>query len=159
MNFNPLIIVGRNQINGGLYCLKYFWTRLAHSNGGPNYIFIFAICSPWNLRGGNQDEENKYWKKLQFGWILFGRSIKVKLPQHVATNNSQTKLIAFEFFIFIFCGRNVGFSFLSSRICSLWNPSGKLDCIDLGHDYFLIKFDCPQDLDKVLMGGPWFIGQ
>ena len=40
-------------------------------------------------------------------------------------------------------GRNIGFSFLSSRICSLWNPSSELDCIDLGHDYFLIKFDCP----------------
>ena len=56
-------------------------------------------------------------------------------------------------------GRNIGFSFLSSRICSLWNPSSELDCIDLGHDYFLIKFDCPQDLDKVLKCGPWFIGQ
>nr|POE48959.1 uncharacterized protein CFP56_49423 [Quercus suber] len=41
----------------------------------------------------------------------------------------------------------------------LWNPSGKLDCIDLGHDYFLIKFDILQDLHKVLKGGPWFIGQ
>ena len=56
-------------------------------------------------------------------------------------------------------GRNVGFSFLSSKIRNLWNPSGKLDYIDLGHDYFLIKFDCPQDLDKVFKGEPWFIGQ
>ena len=55
-------------------------------------------------------------------------------------------------------GRNFSFSFLSSRIRNLWNPFGKLDCIDLGHDYFLIKFDCQQDLDKVLKGGPWFIG-
>ena len=51
------------------------------------------------------------------------------------------------------------FFILSSRIHSLWNPSSKLDCIELGHDYFLIKFNCPQDLDKVLKGGPWFIGQ
>ena len=57
------------------------------------------------------------------------------------------------------CGRNIGFSFLSSRICNLWNPSGKLDCIDLGHDYFLIKFDCPQYSKKVLKGGPWLIGK
>ena len=100
MNFNPLIIVGRNRINGGLYCLKYSCrTRLAHSNGGPNYIFIFAIYSPWNLRGGNQDEENKYWKiKLHFGWILSGRCIKVTLPQHVAANTSQTQPTTIEFY-------------------------------------------------------------
>ena len=104
MNFNPLIIVGRNRINGGLYCLKYSCrTRLAHSNSGPNYIFIFAIYSPWNLRGGNQDEENKYWKiKLHFGWILSGRCIKVTLPQHVAANTSQTQLTTIEFFFFFF---------------------------------------------------------
>ena len=101
MNFNPLIIVGRNRINGGLYCLKYSCrTRLAHSNGGLNYIFIFAIYSPWNLRGGNQDEENKYWKKLHFGWILFGRCFKLTLPQHVAANTSQTQLTTIEFFFF-----------------------------------------------------------
>ena len=56
-------------------------------------------------------------------------------------------------------GRNIGFSYLSSRIRSLWKPSGKLDCIDLGHDFFLIKFDCQNDLENVLKGGPWFIGQ
>ena len=68
MNFNPLIIVGRNQ--GVLYCLKYSKTRIVrpvHNNGGPNYIFIFAIHNPRNLRGGNQDKKNKYWKKLHFG--------------------------------------------------------------------------------------------
>ena len=54
--------------------------------------------------------------------------------------------------------RNIGFSYLSSRIRSLWKPSGKLDCIDLGHDFFLVKFDCQNDLENVLKGGPWFIG-
>jgi len=50
-------------------------------------------------------------------------------------------------------GKNVGFSYLSSRIRNLWNPSSKLDCIDLGHDFFLIKFDYPNDLENVLKGG------
>ena len=34
-----------------------------------------------------------------------------------------------------------------------------MDCIDLGSDYFLIKFDLEEDVDRVLKGGPWFIGQ
>lgn len=33
-------------------------------------------------------------------------------------------------------GRSVGFMFLSSKIRVMWNPSGRLDCIDLGHDFF-----------------------
>ena len=49
--------------------------------------------------------------------------------------------------------------FLSSKIRELWKPSGHIDCIDLSHDFFLIEFECTEDIDKVLKGGPWFIGQ
>jgi hypothetical protein len=35
---------------------------------------------------------------------------------------------------------------------------GRMDCIDIGHDYFLIKFELQTDLDNVLKGGPWFVG-
>ena len=55
-------------------------------------------------------------------------------------------------------GRTVGFHFLHSRIMSLWKPGGRLDCVDLGHDFFLICFGLIEDFDKVLRGGPWFIG-
>lgn len=40
----------------------------------------------------------------------------------------------------------------------LWKPVSRLDCIDLGEDFFLIKFKLIKDYDKVLKGGPWFIG-
>ena len=33
-----------------------------------------------------------------------------------------------------------------------------MDCVDLGKDFFLIRFSCVDDFDKVLNGGPWFIG-
>ena len=33
-----------------------------------------------------------------------------------------------------------------------------MDCIDVGHDYFLIKFELQADLESVLRGGPWFVG-
>ena len=41
----------------------------------------------------------------------------------------------------------------------MWNPCGGMDCIDLGYDYFLVKFKLPEDVDSILLGGPWFIGQ
>lgn len=49
--------------------------------------------------------------------------------------------------------------FLSSKIRELWKSSGCINCIDLGHNFFLIEFECREDVDKVLKGGPWFIGQ
>jgi hypothetical protein len=56
-------------------------------------------------------------------------------------------------------GRNVGIMFLSSKVKALWSPFGRMDCIDIGHDYYLIKFELKADLDNVLKGGPWFMGQ
>ena len=34
-----------------------------------------------------------------------------------------------------------------------------MECIDLGLDYYLVKFAIEEDVDRVLKGGPWFIGQ
>ena len=39
------------------------------------------------------------------------------------------------------------------------DPVAKIDCVNLGKDYFLIKFSSSNDYDKVLRGGPWFIGE
>ena len=56
-------------------------------------------------------------------------------------------------------GRRMAFSFLVERVRKMWNPCGGMDCIDLGHDYFLVKFGLPKDVDSILSGGPWFLGQ
>ena len=56
-------------------------------------------------------------------------------------------------------GRIIGFHFLHSRVMHLWKPAGRLDCIDLENDFYLIKFGLVEDYEKVLKGGPWFIGE
>ena len=38
-------------------------------------------------------------------------------------------------------------------------PVGRMDCIDVGNDFFLIKFELQSDLEVFLKGGPWFAGQ
>ena len=55
-------------------------------------------------------------------------------------------------------GRTVGYNFLHAKILSLWNPVGRIDCIDLGKDFFLVRFSVEED-DLVLKNGPWFIGE
>ena len=56
-------------------------------------------------------------------------------------------------------GRTVGFHFLRNRVMSLWKPAGRLDCVDLGKDFFLMRFGLVEDYNNVLNGGPWFIGE
>ena len=56
-------------------------------------------------------------------------------------------------------GRTFGFSYLASKINALWKPTTRIDCVNLGKDYFLVKFYNSDNYDKVLKGGPWFVGE
>lgn len=56
-------------------------------------------------------------------------------------------------------GRSVGFNYLNTKILALWKPTGRIDCINLGKDFFLIRFSIKEDHDMVLRKGPWFIGE
>ncbi|XP_050240989.1 uncharacterized protein LOC126689863 [Quercus robur] len=56
-------------------------------------------------------------------------------------------------------GKTVGYSYLTFKINTLWKPVAKMVCVDLGKDFFLIKFSDKFDYDKVLQGGPWFVGE
>ncbi|XP_023871827.1 uncharacterized protein LOC111984428 [Quercus suber] len=54
-------------------------------------------------------------------------------------------------------GRSVGFNYIQAKLNALWKPSGRLDVIDLGKEFFLTRFSCKEDHDMVLRKGPWFI--
>lgn len=54
-------------------------------------------------------------------------------------------------------GKMVGYQFLSSHIMSLWKPCGRMDCVDLEKDFFLIRFSLKEDYERVLKDGPWFV--
>ena len=49
-------------------------------------------------------------------------------------------------------GRTVGFSYLTFKINALRNPTAKIDCVNLGKDYFLIKFQALMTMIKCLEG-------
>ena len=54
--------------------------------------------------------------------------------------------------------KNVGYHFLHSKLLGMWKLIGKMDCMDLGHDFFLIKFLVKEDHSKGFRGGSWFVG-
>jgi len=53
----------------------------------------------------------------------------------------------------------VGFYFLQPKLLSLWKPAGRLDCVPLGHGFFLARLSLKEDFKNVLKKGPWFIGE
>ncbi|XP_030948989.1 uncharacterized protein LOC115972900 [Quercus lobata] len=55
-------------------------------------------------------------------------------------------------------GRSVGFSFLQSKLDLLWKPTGRLDCVDLGDDFYSVRFALKEDMNSILEKGSWFIG-
>lgn len=56
-------------------------------------------------------------------------------------------------------GRTVGFNFLQQKISDLWKLKGRLDCLDLSKDFFLVRFSEKEDYDLVLDNDPCFIGE
>ena len=54
-------------------------------------------------------------------------------------------------------GKSIGHHFLVSRLGSMWNPTGKMSCVDLGFGFILIRFTLKADFSKILSGGPWFV--
>ena len=54
-------------------------------------------------------------------------------------------------------GWTVGFHYLRSKVMSLWKPAGRLDCVDFGRDFFLMRFGLVEDFENIIKGGPWFI--
>ena len=55
-------------------------------------------------------------------------------------------------------GRQLGYCAFQNRLAGIWCLTGKLTLIDIGYDFFIVRFDLSQDYQHALMDGPWFVG-
>ena len=55
-------------------------------------------------------------------------------------------------------GRQLGYRALQTKLAGIWRPTGRWNLIDIGHSFFIVRFDLPQDYQHALMDGPWFVG-
>lgn len=51
----------------------------------------------------------------------------------------------------------IGYKFLLKKLQELWQPKEEINLIDLGYDFYLIKFIHMENYSHALHGGPWFI--
>ena len=56
-------------------------------------------------------------------------------------------------------GKSFGYRNLLTCLGGIWKPKGKFSMIDLGYDFFLVKFSILEDYQKALEQGPWFVGE
>ncbi|KAK2981990.1 hypothetical protein RJ640_007582 [Escallonia rubra] len=54
-------------------------------------------------------------------------------------------------------GRTVGFRLLYQRMKSLWKLRGDFEAVDLGNDFYVVRFQTREDYAHVLLDGPWVI--
>ncbi|PPS12824.1 hypothetical protein GOBAR_AA07817 [Gossypium barbadense] len=54
-------------------------------------------------------------------------------------------------------GRNIGYNTLHNRILFFWNPTNSIKIMDITNGYFLVKFQDPNDYNRVLSQGPWTV--
>ncbi|XP_019245220.1 PREDICTED: uncharacterized protein LOC109225082 [Nicotiana attenuata] len=54
-------------------------------------------------------------------------------------------------------GKRMLHHYLKKKIQDLWKPTEEFSLIDLGEDYYIIKFTKKENMDKAIHLGPWFI--
>ncbi|XP_052117761.1 uncharacterized protein LOC127747666 [Arachis duranensis] len=54
-------------------------------------------------------------------------------------------------------GRKISYAVMKRRLEIMWGRFGGIDVIDLGNDFYLVKFYAQEDLDHALLDGPWKI--
>nr|XP_025611834.1 uncharacterized protein LOC112705203 [Arachis hypogaea] len=54
-------------------------------------------------------------------------------------------------------GHRISLPALTRRLEAMWSRQGSIEVIDLGNDFFIVKFFSKEDLDFALTGGPWKI--
>ena len=81
--------------------------------------------------------------------------LAVKIPRELKQRIRKPWTSAFIVKVY---GRSVGLSFIQGKLLALWKPAGRLDCVDLGHGFFLTRLSLSEDYENVLRKGPWFVG-
>ncbi|XP_072067051.1 uncharacterized protein [Arachis hypogaea] len=54
-------------------------------------------------------------------------------------------------------GKHYSYTALSHKLRTVWRIKGGFALLDVGFDYFLVKFDVAEEREKVFLGGPWMI--
>ena len=95
---------------------------------------------------GEDGEDNG---QLRQGWVTVKLSNDTK--RHIRGPWSKSIIVKLV-------GRANSLLYMRTKLNQMWRPTSRMDCVDLESGFFLVRFLSKEDLDNVLMKGPWFIG-
>nr|POF11663.1 hypothetical protein CFP56_62239 [Quercus suber] len=113
------------------------------------YVKAFEFDNLMDEDEESDDDSETGIGKLREGWV----SVQLTKETKQRLRGTWSKAIIVKL-----VGRTVSLSYIRTKLTHLWRPTGRMDCVDLGYGFFLVKFFSKEDLEAVLMGGPWFIG-
>ncbi|GAV64633.1 DUF4283 domain-containing protein [Cephalotus follicularis] len=120
--------------------------KLLHSYGSSFLIQARSFVPEFDEGSNEEDEDSGH--DLSIPIILISREEKERIRApwiHILI-------------VKVFC-RSVGYHYLLTKIHQIWHSKGKLSMVDLGLNFYSVKFSLQDDFSFVLSGGPWFIGQ
>lgn len=87
---------------------------------------MFAFSNQMDAES-ESDEENE---EVREGFAATNLSKETK--QHIRAPWAEALIMK------VF-GKKVGFNFLHAKLMGLWKPEGRIDMVDLGRDFFLLR--------------------
>ena len=104
----------------------------------------FLFSDHMEAESDSDDEISKLWEGIAMVKISRKDKQRIKAP--------WAKALIVKVY-----GRSVSYGFIQAHLQSLWKPVGSLDCVDLGKEFYLVRFSLEEDHAVVLGKGPWFI--
>ncbi|XP_016186167.1 uncharacterized protein LOC107627863 [Arachis ipaensis] len=91
--------------------------------------------------------------------MVTGKQGDIKPPMVTFTDEARISLSEpyNEAIVIKFLGKHFSYMALVHKLKGIWRLKGGYEVLDVGFDYFLVKFDHNEDREKVLLGGPWLI--
>ncbi|PNX81511.1 hypothetical protein L195_g037532, partial [Trifolium pratense] len=54
-------------------------------------------------------------------------------------------------------GKNLGYNHMKKKLENVWNLIGGFELMAVSNSFYMVKFNCEEDKNKVINGGPWMI--
>ena len=113
------------------------------------YVKAFEFDSLMEEDEGSDGEGGEENDPIPDGWVKYKLSKDTKSRIRGPWSKSIiVKLV----------GRTNSLLYMRTKLNQMWRPTSRMDCVDLGIGFFLVRFYSKEDLDNVLVKGPWFIG-
>ena len=106
-----------------------------------NYLGAYAQAYSFDKTEQNEEESDSEFEDLFEGMV----DVKLSKETKACIRGPWAKALIVKVY-----SKTVEYNYLTFKINTLWKPATRMDYVDLGKDFFLIKFSDDPDYDKVL---------